>query len=72
MPINRLLQSTDFSPAEIRVIVSAYERVLARLQLADRIDPLPNSSPHRSSRAPRTARSNVGGCATARLLPSDS
>jgi hypothetical protein len=40
MPIDRLLQSVTFSPAEIKEIVSAYEGVLARLHLTDRTDPV--------------------------------
>jgi hypothetical protein len=40
MPIDRLLQSVTFSPAEIREIVSAYEGVLAQLHLTDRTDPV--------------------------------
>jgi hypothetical protein len=39
MPIDRLLQSTAFSPEEIREILYAYEGVLAQLHLADRTDP---------------------------------
>jgi len=40
MPIDRLLQSVTFSPAEITEIVSAYEGVLAQLHLLDRTDPV--------------------------------
>jgi hypothetical protein len=40
MPIDRLLQSVTFTPAEIKEIVSAYEGVLAQLHLTDRTDPV--------------------------------
>jgi hypothetical protein len=39
MPINRLLAKTAFDAEEIREIVSAYESVLAFLNLTDRTDP---------------------------------
>ena len=39
MPIKRLISSIAFGPEQIREIVSAYEDVLAELDLTDRTDP---------------------------------
>jgi hypothetical protein len=40
MPIYRLLQSASYDPEQIKVIVHAYESVLADLDLTNRADPM--------------------------------
>ena len=39
MPIHRLLENHAFGPAEITVLISAFDDALLRLRLADRTDP---------------------------------
>jgi hypothetical protein len=40
MPIHRLLENHAFGPDEIRVLTSAFDDVLRKLDLADRVDPV--------------------------------
>jgi hypothetical protein len=40
MPIHRLLENHAFGPDEIRVLTSAFDDVLRKLDLADRADPV--------------------------------